>query len=88
MDFCAERELCIANTFFKHKDIHKFTYVARGRGGVNRSMIDYMMVRKDMLRDVCDVRSIRGLGGGLSDHMIVLCKLRLSGVWIRKEEDK
>jgi len=85
MDFCAERELCIANTFFKHKDIHKFTFVGRARGGVNKSMIDYVMVRKEMLRDVCDVLSVRGLGGGLSDHMIVLCKMRMKGVWLKQQ---
>ena len=56
------------------------TQVARGRGGVEiKSMIDLLLVKKDMLRYVQDVRPIRGMGHGLSDHHVVLCKVRLVG---------
>jgi len=30
IDFCALNNLKIMNTFFKHKEIHKFTWEARG----------------------------------------------------------
>ena len=39
-DFCAFNKLKIANSFYKHKDIHKFTWDARG----TRSIIDYIMI--------------------------------------------
>ena len=35
-----------------------------------------MLVKKDMLHYVQDVRVLRGMGQGLSDH-VVLCKVRL-----------
>ena len=45
-----------------------------------------MLVKKDMLRCVQDVRAVRGMGRGISDHHVVLCKLRLVGAWIRRRE--
>ena len=33
IEFCIRNKLKIANTFFKHKDIHKWTRVAETRGG-------------------------------------------------------
>ena len=29
VEFCAERELCVANTHFKHGSLHKYKRVAR-----------------------------------------------------------
>ena len=49
-------------------------------------MIDLVLVKKDMLRYVQDMRAVRGMGHGLSDHCIVLCKVRLVGVWIKRRE--
>ena len=34
---------------------------------------------------VLDVRAMRGMGRGLSDHHIVLCKVRLVGAWMMTE---
>ena len=33
-----------------------------------------------------DVRAIRGMRQGLSDHHVVLCKVRLVGPWIKRRE--
>ena len=33
-----------------------------------------------------DVRAVRGMGRGLSDHYVVLCKVRLVGAWIKRRE--
>ena len=44
-----------------------------------KSMIDLVLVKRDMLRYVQDVRAMRGIGNGLSDHHDVLCKVRLVG---------
>ena len=34
MEFCAEMDLCVGNTYFKHRIFHKYTSVARGQDGV------------------------------------------------------
>ena len=44
-----------------------------------------MLVKKDMLRYVQNVRAVRGMGQGLSDHHVVLCKDRLVGTSLRRE---
>ena len=77
----------MGNTYFKHTSVHKYTRPARGRGGVEiKSMIDLVLVKRDILRYVQDVRTVRGMGRGLSDHYNVLCKARLVGAWIKRRE--
>ena len=44
-----------------------------------KSRIDLVVVKKDMLRYVQDVRTVRRTGRGLSDHYVVLCKVKLVG---------
>ena len=40
VELCAERKLCLGNTYFEHRSLHKFTRVARGQDGVEvKSMI-------------------------------------------------
>ena len=65
-------------THFKHRCVHKYTRVARGREGVEiRSMIDLVLVKRNMLRYMQDVRAVRGMEHGLSNHYVVMCKVRL-----------
>ena len=85
--FCEERDLCVGNTYFEHRSLHKYTRVSRGREGVEiKSIIDLVLVKRDMLRHVQDVKVMRGMGRGLSDHYVVLCKVRLVGTWIKRRE--
>ena len=43
----------MGNTYFKHKNLHKYTKVARGQdGGEVKIMIDLMLVKKDILHFV------------------------------------
>ena len=49
-------------------------------------MIYLVLVKKDMLRYVQDVRVVRGMGRCLSDHHVVLCKVKLVFTWIKKRE--
>ena len=61
--------------------------MARGQDGEEiKSMIDLVLVMRDMLRYVQDVRAARGMGRGISDHHVVLCKVRLVGAWIKRRE--
>ena len=39
-------------------------------------MIDLVLVKRDMLQYVQDVRAVRGMGRDLSDHHVVLRKVR------------
>ena len=86
VDFCAEKEFCIGNTYFEHKNIHKYTRIGKARDREVRSMIDLILVKRDMLKYLCDVKVVRGLSGDLSDHLIVLCKIRLIGTWMERKE--
>ena len=64
--FCTERGMCVGNTYFKHRSLQKYTRVARGQDGVEiKSMIDLILVKKDVLRYVQDVRVVRGMERGL-----------------------
>ena len=47
-------------------------------------MIDLMLVKKYMLHYVQAVRAVRGIGRDLSDYYVVLCKVRLVGIWIKR----
>ena len=61
--FCAERRLRVGNTYFKHRSLHKYTRVTRGQDGVEiKSMLDLVVVSKDMLQYVQEVMVVRGMG--------------------------
>ena len=47
-------------------------------------MID--LVKRDTLRYVQDARVVRRMGRGLSDHYVVVCKIRFVGAWIKGRE--
>ena len=49
-------------------------------------MTDLVMVKKDMLSFVQDVMAVRGMGRGILDNHVVLCKVRLVGTWIKRRE--
>ena len=49
-------------------------------------MKDPVLVKKDTLRYMQDVRVVRGMRRGLSDHHVVLCKARLVGIRIKRSE--
>ena len=57
-----------------------YARVARGQDGMEvKSMIDLVLMKRDILRYVQDVGAV----GGLSHHHVVLCKVRLVEAWIK-----
>ena len=51
------------NTYFKHRSLHSYTRVARGKDGVDiKSMIDLVLLKRNKLQYVQDVRLVRGIG--------------------------
>ena len=78
LQFCAENDLVVTNTWFQHKDIHKFTWERRGRN--QRSIIDYFLVKQGMRKQLRDVKVVRGAEIG-SDHylLVMVIKLKVQG---------
>ena len=52
-----------------------------------KSIIDLVLVKRDMLRYVQDMRALLyKYVHFLSYHYVVLCKVRLEGAWIKRRE--
>ena len=73
LQFCATNGLCIMNTFFQHKRIHKYTWCRDFLG--QRSLIDFCIVSADLFSTVSDVRVKRGAELS-TDHHLVVCTLK------------
>ena len=52
LDFCASMGLVITNSFFKHKNIHRYTWERNGA----RSIIDYVITDQELRKAVRDTR--------------------------------
>ena len=86
LSFSAENGFKVLNTFYEHKEIHKYTWKCPGRG--LKLIIDYFLVRNEMKRNVNNVAVVRGAEIG-SDHHLVLMKVRLHRrVHARKVEER
>ncbi len=80
VDVCAERGLFLANTFFKHKMIHRYTCRRREDGGEEKSLIAYIAVEERLRKDVLDAKVVRGALEG-SNHYAVVVKIMLRDKW-------
>ena len=74
IDFCLKNNMKIANTFFPHKDIHKYTRVNEDRN--EKSIIDLIIVTSSLFYSTMNVRVKRG-AEIFSDHHLVIAKMRL-----------
>ena len=70
-DFCAFNELKIKNSFYRHKDIHKFTWEVRE----TKSVIDYIIINDRLKSKIEDTRVFRGSEID-SDHKLVERKFK------------
>lgn len=66
--------LNIENTFFKHKQIHKMTWISPD--GVTQNELDYICTSTMWCSSLLGVHSRRGADVGL-DHHLVVGKIRL-----------
>ncbi len=80
VDVCAERGLFLANAFFQHKMIHRYTWRRGEDGGEERSLIDYIAVDERIRKDVLDAKVVRGALEG-SDYYAVVVKIMLRDKW-------
>ena len=75
LDICIHNNLKIANTFFKHKNIHKWTRVCEERN--ERSIIDYIIVSNRLFYNTNNVRVKRG-AEIYSDHFLLVGEFNLN----------
>ncbi|XP_049762282.1 craniofacial development protein 2-like [Schistocerca cancellata] len=69
-DFCASMGLVITNSFFKHKNIHRYTWEGRG----TRSVIDYIITDQEFRKAVRDTRVFRGFFDD-TDHYLICSEI-------------
>ena len=82
IELCVERELTIANTCFRKKNIHKYTWQRQDHGRVvAKALMDYVVISKGKIGRLLDVRVMRGAGNGLSDHFLVEGEMKLARRW-------
>jgi hypothetical protein len=73
-DFCVQNDLVIGGTIFKHKNIHKVTWISPDHNTQNQ--IDHICISRKWRRSLMDVRAYRGADVG-SDHILLIGKLRV-----------
>lgn len=79
IDFCTVNNLFVANTFFQHADIHKYTRIMESRQ--EKSIIDLLLMERSGRKRIKDVRVKRQYEIG-SDHHFVSIQVKAN---IQKE---
>ena len=85
LQLCCSNGLRIMNTFFQHRDAHKYTWYRPSLG--QKSLINFCIVSEDLFSDVLDVRVKRGAELS-TDHHLVVCSLRFSKPWLNRQPKK
>ncbi|CAH8462827.1 unnamed protein product [Heterobilharzia americana] len=66
-EFCAFNDLVIGGSVFRHKDIHKATWISPD--GHTKNQIDFISISRKWRRSLLNTRSRRGADVG-SDHSL------------------
>ena len=70
VDICPERGLFLANTFFQHKMIHRYTWRRKDEGAEQKRLIDSIAMDDKLREDSLDAKTVRGMHER-SDHCVV-----------------
>ena len=82
LNMCVEQELVIGNSFFKKKEINKYTWIRVANGRViERALMDYVLITKRMVGRLKDVHVFRGVATGMSDHFLVEAEVVVAKEW-------
>lgn len=73
LQYCTLNNLIITNTFYQHRDIHKYTREIKQRN--EKSIIDYILVQRNNRRSARDVRVYRSNEIN-SDHYLLIAKIK------------
>ena len=76
VDFAKRRELAITNTYFVKKPAHRVTYSSGGRS----SQVDYIMVRRQRIKEVVDTKVVVGESVA-KQHRIVVSAIIIWTKW-------
>ncbi|XP_030750802.1 uncharacterized protein LOC115878433 [Sitophilus oryzae] len=80
-EFCGQNELRINNTYFRHKEQHKYTFYDNRN---NKSIIDYIITNRSFLpQQIIDIRVLSSPNIG-TDHKLVLGKIRIGAPLSKK----
>jgi hypothetical protein len=82
-DFCTFNNLKIMSTFFKHKEIHTFTWETRGY----KSVIDYFITNIKASKIIHDIRVYRSIELD-TDHYLLCAKVDFPPQWLNKNINK
>ncbi|XP_060528331.1 craniofacial development protein 2-like [Cylas formicarius] len=82
IEICELNDLKITNGFYKHKDIHKYTWIQETRN--LRSIIDYIVVRITTTIKIQDVRVKRSAECG-TDHRLVVAYMHFPWYGVAKK---
>ena len=87
LNMCVVNELVVGNTYFKKKEINKYTWVRVERGMVvERALMDYVLLTKSVIGRLKDVHVYRGMAAGISDHFLIEAKLVVAKDWGNRRE--
>ena len=84
LQLCCSNGLRIMNTFFQHRDVHKYTWY---RPSMDQNLDSFLHSFVRLFSDVLDVRVKRGAELS-TDHHLVVCSLRLSKPWPNKRSNR
>ena len=71
VEFASRTSMAVLNTYFTKKDEHKITYKSGGR----RTQIDYILCRRENLKEVADCKTLVG-EHVTTQHRLVVCKIQ------------
>lgn len=80
---CELNNLRITNGFYKHRNIHKYTWTQPTKK--LKSIIDYFITKKETTMKIKDVRVKRGMECG-SDHLLLVANIEFP--WIKYQVKK
>jgi len=72
INYCKTNGLCISNTFFKHPNIHRYSWYSGTR---IRKVLDYILAEKHLQECMTDCRIRRGYDFN-TDHKLLVATLR------------
>ena len=84
-DLCQENDLVIGGSLFKHKDIHKTTWISPD--GHTKNQIDHLAIRRKFRTSLLDLRAYRGADVG-SDHELIIGRIKLKLAKVCKKEGR
>lgn len=85
LEFCRLHDMIVTNTFYPHKDIHRYTRVQPKRN--ERSIIDYILTPRENRRSIMDVRVKRG-AEIYSDHHLLVARIKQRDIEIKKTKEE